>query len=83
MQTFSEIAPSIKKPTHPKGKIVLAMTKGEVHDIGKTVIKGLFLHNNYEVIDLKAVDSAEPILKAIEECSPDVIGLSAMLNSSL
>ena len=67
-KTFAEISKLIEPSKKPVGKIVLAMTKGEVHDIGKSVIKGLFQYHHFEVIDLGAVDEPQAILEAIDLC---------------
>jgi len=66
-----------------KGKIVLAMTEGEVHDVGKWVIHALFRFNQFEVIDLGTIESSDQLVKAVKAHQPCYVGLSGMLTSSL
>jgi len=65
-----------------KGLIVLATVYGDVHDIGKNLVKTILVNNGYEVIDLgKQVPAGTIINKAIE-VHADAIGLSALLVST-
>ena len=50
-----------------RGKVVLATVKGDVHDIGKNIVGVVLGCNNYEVIDLGVMVSAETILNTAEE----------------
>ncbi|GAB4527968.1 MAG: methionine synthase [Anaerolineales bacterium] len=65
-----------------KGRLVLATVYGDVHDIGKNLVKTILSNNGYEVIDLGKQVPAETILKAAEEHQADAIGLSALLVST-
>lgn len=65
------------------GKTVFATVKGDVHDIGKNIVSIVLACNNYEVIDLGVMVSAETIVqKAIEE-KPDFVSLSGLITPSL
>ena len=65
------------------GKIIMATVKGDVHDIGKNIVGVVLQCNNYEVIDLGVMVSAEEIIdKAIKE-KADLIGLSGLITPSL
>ncbi len=65
-----------------KGKIVLATVYGDVHDIGKNLVKTILSNNGYQVFDLgKQVPVATILEKAIE-VNADAIGLSALLVST-
>ncbi len=65
-----------------KGKLVLATVYGDVHDIGKNLVKTILSNNGYSVVDLgKQVPAETIITKAIEE-KADAIGLSALLVST-
>ena len=65
-----------------KGKIVLATVYGDVHDIGKNLVKTILSNNGFDVIDLgKQVSAEEIISRAIEE-QADAVGLSALLVST-
>ncbi|HEX5755711.1 MAG TPA: vitamin B12 dependent-methionine synthase activation domain-containing protein, partial [Arenimonas sp.] len=67
----------------PKGKVLMATVKGDVHDIGKNIVGVVLACNNYEIIDLGVMVPAQTILdRAREECC-DVIGLSGLITPSL
>ncbi|MFZ0236177.1 MAG: methionine synthase, partial [Xanthobacteraceae bacterium] len=65
------------------GKIVLATVKGDVHDIGKNIVGVVLQCNNYEVIDLGVMVSAEKILHAAIAEQADIVGLSGLITPSL
>lgn len=65
-----------------KGKLVLATVYGDVHDIGKNLVKTILSNNGYSVVDLgKQVPAETIIARAVEE-KADAIGLSALLVST-
>ncbi len=65
------------------GKIILATVKGDVHDIGKNIVGVVLACNNYEVIDLGVMVSADRILDAAEKEDADAVGLSGLITPSL
>ena len=65
------------------GKILLATVKGDVHDIGKNIVGVVLACNNYEVIDMGVMISADKILKKAIEMDVDMIGLSGLITPSL
>ncbi|HMU62859.1 MAG TPA: vitamin B12 dependent-methionine synthase activation domain-containing protein, partial [Gemmatimonadales bacterium] len=67
----------------PKGKILLATVKGDVHDIGKNIVGVVLQCNNFEVIDLGVMVPAAKILDAAREHGVDLIGLSGLITPSL
>ncbi|MCP4580748.1 MAG: methionine synthase [candidate division Zixibacteria bacterium] len=87
-QAVSVLAPYLdleKKGGIPKsnGKILLATVKGDVHDIGKNIVGVVLACNNYEIIDLGVMASAEKILETARKENVDVIGLSGLITPSL
>src|SRR6202043_1843359 len=66
-----------------KGRIVMATVKGDVHDIGKNIVGVVLGCNNYEVIDLGVMVSADRILEVARERNVDLIGLSGLITPSL
>jgi 5-methyltetrahydrofolate--homocysteine methyltransferase len=62
-----------------KGLVVLATVYGDVHDIGKNLVKTILSNNGYSVIDLGKQVPAETIITKAEEVDADAIGLSALL----
>jgi 5-methyltetrahydrofolate--homocysteine methyltransferase len=65
-----------------KGKVVLATVYGDVHDIGKNLVKTILVNNGYEVFDLGKQVPAETIISKAEEVGATAIGLSALLVST-
>jgi 5-methyltetrahydrofolate--homocysteine methyltransferase len=67
----------------PKGTIVTATVKGDVHDIGKNIVGVVLQCNNFEVIDLGVMVPAQKILDTARERNADLIGLSGLITPSL
>jgi 5-methyltetrahydrofolate--homocysteine methyltransferase len=67
----------------PKGKIVMATVKGDVHDIGKNIVGVVLQCNGYEVIDLGVMVPWTKILEAARDEDADIIGLSGLITPSL
>lgn len=65
-----------------KGKLVLGTVYGDVHDIGKNLVKTIFQNNGYTVYDLGKQVPLQKFLEKINEVKPDAIGLSALLVST-
>src|SRR6516165_301843 len=65
------------------GKILLATVKGDVHDIGKSIVGVVLQCNNYEVIDLGVMVPAQKILDTAKERKVDIVGLSGLITPSL
>lgn len=65
------------------GIVILATVKGDVHDIGKKIVSVVLGCNNYNVIDLGVMISAEKIIEEAIEQNADVIGLSGLITPSL
>ncbi len=65
-----------------KGKLVLGTVYGDVHDIGKNLVKTIFQNNGYTVYDLGKQVPLQKFLEKIKEVNPDAIGLSALLVST-
>jgi 5-methyltetrahydrofolate--homocysteine methyltransferase len=72
----------IKQEGVSKGKLVLCTVYGDVHDIGKNLVKTIFANNGYTVYDLGKQVPMQKILEKIEEVKPDAVGLSALLVST-
>jgi len=65
------------------GRVLLATVKGDVHDIGKNIVGVVLGCNNYEVIDLGVMVSAEKIIQVAQEKEVDFVGLSGLITPSL
>lgn len=66
-----------------KGKIVLATVKGDIHDIGKNIVKVILENYGYEVIDLGKDVPIERILEIAKTEKPKLVGLSALMTTTL
>jgi 5-methyltetrahydrofolate--homocysteine methyltransferase len=67
----------------PRGKVLMATVKGDVHDIGKGIVGVVLGCNNYEVIDLGVMVPAAKILETARAEKVDIIGLSGLITPSL
>jgi 5-methyltetrahydrofolate--homocysteine methyltransferase len=72
----------IKKQGVSKGKLVLCTVYGDVHDIGKNLVKTIFSNNGYTVYDLGKQVPIQQIIDKIIEVQADAVGLSALLVST-
>jgi 5-methyltetrahydrofolate--homocysteine methyltransferase len=66
-----------------KGKIVLATVHGDIHDIGKNIVKVLLENYGYDVIDLGKDVPEETVLNAVKEHNVKLCGLSALMTTTL
>jgi 5-methyltetrahydrofolate--homocysteine methyltransferase len=67
----------------PVGKAVIGTVKGDLHDIGKNLVRMMFEGKGIEVIDLGVDVSAEQFLEAFKENNADVVALSALLTTTM
>jgi 5-methyltetrahydrofolate--homocysteine methyltransferase len=67
----------------PKGRIVIATVKGDVHDIGKNIVSVVLQCNNYDVVNLGVMVPAQTIIETAQRENADVIGLSGLITPSL
>jgi len=67
----------------PKGKIVIATVKGDVHDIGKNIVTVVLQCNNFEVVNMGVMVPCHEILAKAREEGADIVGLSGLITPSL
>ncbi|MGE5339738.1 MAG: methionine synthase, partial [Gemmatimonadota bacterium] len=67
----------------PKGKVVIATVKGDVHDIGKNIVAVVLQCNNFEVVNLGVMVPCAQILETARREHADIIGLSGLITPSL
>jgi 5-methyltetrahydrofolate--homocysteine methyltransferase len=65
------------------GKIVIGTVKGDIHDIGKNLVAMMLEGAGFEVIDLGINNPVESYLAALEEHKPDILGMSALLTTTM
>ncbi len=66
-----------------KGTLVIGTVKGDVHDIGKNMVGVMVKNHGYKVIDLGKNVSREMFMEAVEKYSPDFVGLSALMTTTM
>jgi 5-methyltetrahydrofolate--homocysteine methyltransferase len=71
------------KAAKPKGKIVIATVKGDVHDIGKNIVSVVLQCNNFEVVNMGVMVPCSEILAKAKAENADIIGLSGLITPSL
>jgi len=78
---FEVLQPKLKEGSTgaSKGKIVLGTVAGDIHDIGKDIVRFMLDVNGYEVIDLGVDVSAEKFIAAVKEHKPKILALSGFL----
>src|SRR5210317_1134656 len=67
----------------PIGKMVIGTVKGDIHDIGKNLVGMMMEGAGFEVIDLGINTDADTYLAALEEHQPDILGMSALLTTTM
>jgi len=67
----------------PVGKMVIGTVKGDIHDIGKNLVSMMMEGAGFEVIDLGINNPVEDYLAALEEHQPDILGMSALLTTTM
>ena len=65
------------------GKMVIGTVKGDIHDIGKNLVGMMMEGAGFEIIDLGINNSVESYLEAIEKEKPDLLGMSALLTTTM
>ena len=66
-----------------KGKLVVATVQGDIHDIGKNIVKTVLENYGYEVVDLGRDVPPETVLKTVQEQDVWLVGLSALMTTTL
>ena len=67
----------------PVGKMIIGTVKGDLHDIGKNLVAMMMEGAGFEVIDLGIDVPAEKFIQAIEEYQPQLVGMSALLTTTM
>ena len=67
----------------PIGKVVIGTVKGDIHDIGKNLVGMMLEGGGFEVIDLGVNTDVEKFMAALEEHKPDILGMSALLTTTM
>ncbi|MFA5119402.1 MAG: homocysteine S-methyltransferase family protein [Candidatus Omnitrophota bacterium] len=85
-KAFAHLAPYLKTAKADKVRkavVVLATVEGDIHDIGKNIVSLMLKNHGFNVIDLGKDVSAKTIIAAIKRHKPDVVGLSALMTTTM
>jgi methylmalonyl-CoA mutase cobalamin-binding domain/chain len=81
---MSILRPLLAETGAPKiGKMIIGTVKGDIHDIGKNLVAMMMEGAGFEVINLGINNPVENYLKAIDEHAPDILGMSALLTTTM
>jgi len=69
--------------SQPKGTILMGTVKGDLHDIGKNLVIMMLEGSGFKVVDLGVDLSVEKVVEKVREIKPDVLGLSALLTTTM
>ncbi len=72
-----------EKKLQMKGKLLLGTVAGDIHDIGKSLVEMMFTANGFDVVDIGVNVSADAFVDAVKQHEPDVIGMSALLTTTM
>jgi 5-methyltetrahydrofolate--homocysteine methyltransferase len=73
----------VEEGVKPLGKVVIATVAGDLHDIGKNLVKLMLEGAGFAVVDLGVDVSPEKIVAAVKEHEPDILALSALLTTTM
>lgn len=76
------LRPKFKGDVEARGKVVIGTVRGDVHDIGRSILAVLFEANGFEVIDLGKDVDKDVFVEKVRSEEPDVLALSALLTST-
>ncbi|MHA1522233.1 MAG: cobalamin B12-binding domain-containing protein [Promethearchaeota archaeon] len=82
-QIMEILKPHIKSDNKTKSKVILGSAKGDMHNIGKNIVKIFMEAEGFEVIDLGVDVSSERIFEAIRLEKPEILALSTLLSASM
>ena len=66
-----------------KGKVVIATVKGDIHDIGKNIVKVVMANYGYEIIDLGKDVPVEKVVAEVKRTEAKLVGLSALMTTTV
>jgi len=72
-----------KKERKTLGRVLLGTVAGDIHNIGKTIVAAMLTANGFEVYDIGVDVPAETFVEKVRELKPDMLGLSALLTTTL
>ena len=82
-KAFEAVKAAMPAGESKKGRIVIATVKGDIHDIGKNIVKTLLENYGYEVIDLGKDVTPEAVVEAAKSSGAKLVGLSALMTTTV
>jgi 5-methyltetrahydrofolate--homocysteine methyltransferase len=82
-KAFEAVKAAMPAGESKKGRIVIATVKGDIHDIGKNIVKTLLENYGYEVIDLGKDVAPEAVVEAAKSSGAKLVGLSALMTTTV
>ena len=82
-ESFEVLRPFIPKGESVKGRVLMATVKGDIHDIGKNIVRVVLESWGFEVTDLGRDVPAERVIEALGKAEYDLVGLSALMTTTL
>ena len=82
-RAFEAVKAAMPAGESKKGKIVIATVKGDIHDIGKNIVRTLLENYGYEVIDLGKDVAPETVVEAAKASGAPLVGLSALMTTTV
>jgi len=80
---FEYLTKTSKEKIVSQGKILLATVEGDIHSIGKNIIATILKSGGFEIFDIGSDITPENILKQVKDIKPDIVGLSAMMTTTV
>lgn len=81
---FNLVSPLLKKEGfRPKAKVVIGVVEGDIHDIGKNIVKVMLEASGYEVLDLGDNVPNQKFIEAVEKEKPAVLALSSLMTTTM
>jgi Methionine synthase I, cobalamin-binding domain len=80
---FEIVKTSFTSDTQSKGPVMMCTVEGDIHDIGKNIVKVVLESYGYEVIDLGKDVKVDAVVKACQQYRPQIIGLSALMTTTV
>lgn len=81
---FNVIQPLLKSDNDsPRGKIIIGVVQGDIHDIGKNIVKVMVQSSGYHVLDMGKDVKTEEFVRKAEEENPDVLALSSLMTTTM
>lgn len=81
---FDLVSPLLKKENlQPKAKVVIGVVQGDIHDIGKNIVRVMLEASGYRVIDLGDNVATKKFIETVEKETPDVLALSSLMTTTM